>query len=1114
MADRTSYLEPAVRSRPDAIENQLWPTVCATLVLVGILGVVVWQSSDFEDDRLLLNGYTHLAALGLAAGLIIFIASRLKGAARRTAELAIVFSLAFHAVAAVTVYYLFGSPMSEFSQDAPRDALIEAGEEPPPPDYHWGQNDEQEPEQAFEKSLATKIREQARPDAELKPRNVEKAAQEAEIKPAAKVEVEPLEVAALSQPSRPLEIARPEAAKIEEAKTPEAQAMARHKADSLSLPTTVPLEPVAVPQAPGESSQGPGPVQVKTGKLDRIDWATVGKMTAPDEPLPPPHKIPRGEPSPGETLPSPDIIARLPTQAPPQRRDALPAPDAADRITDPGRSFGDRHRDGVPIPSTVIPDAGLQPQSPPSPGSSAPARLEAASTIAVEKSDLSRAPLGPSIASNGAQDWGAGSHVLPARRGSISGRGTAQPAAAGNMAEDLAELRSGSPASDLSKGMPLASASARRAIASQPEDDGSGRSSSMAGGLPRTQSELHFARPATSRIVENSNLYGAGGIAASPGGQVTSLDIGPKIAIRRFAGTGSAADSVHHGGSSGAGDSSGSSDGLAGGDAKAVWPSAQVAAAGLGTGPRRIVQGMPDGDDAGLNGISRARGEAFSPRPVIAPVGPAAGVGNAAGNGAGGPSGPTQRLAPAALEPHLSSDGIARRENAGQDIGSRASGQAGPPEIGTEVVLAGPQSGGRIRRGPAGDGPLDPILSGDGLGVGGAGHESSLAAVSGQVREPMAPFRRGAVHGGLTLGDSLGGQLTEPAIENGLEYFSHSQFNDGHWSLHASPEGASDPASMGSLRADTAATGLALLSYLAAGYTHQDEKYRDVVRRGVDWLVKHQQEDGNLAYHGSEPGYDPNSDPTNYYSHGIAAIALCEAYGMTQDRTLRGPAQKAIDFIVKSQDPSRGGWRYIAQQGSDTSVTGWQLMALKSAQMAGLEVPAETLQKVGHWLDLAQVPNRGTYVYNPWNADDYRERAGRAPSPTMTAQAMIMRMYLGQDHDEATLAQGADYLLAHLPEAAGQAAAESDCYYWYYATQAMYHMQGDYWKTWDARVTPLLRAGQVDRGPLKGSWNPREPVPDRWRALGGRHYVTSIHVLTLEFRYWHLPLFRELRRDE
>jgi len=347
-----------------------------------------------------------------------------------------------------------------------------------------------------------------------------------------------------------------------------------------------------------------------------------------------------------------------------------------------------------------------------------------------------------------------------------------------------------------------------------------------------------------------------------------------------------------------------------------------------------------------------------------------------------------------------------------------------------------------------------------------------------------------------------------------LEYFSRTQFNDGHWSLHEVPEGvAADPASLGTLHADTAATGLALLTYLGAGYTHQDEKYRDSVRRGVEWLVKHQQPDGNLSYHGADPGYNPTDDPTLFYSHGIAAIALCEAYGMTQDRELREPAQKAIDFIVKSQDPSRGGWRYRPQDGSDTSVTGWQLVALKSAQMAGLDVPEETLRKVGRWLDFAQVPNRGTYVYNPLNSDA-ENPLGRAPNATMTAQAMIMRMYLGQHRDKASLAQGADYLLAHMPDVGTLEAPQRDCYYWYYATQAMYHMQGNYWKTWEARITPLLRAGQIDRGPLKGSWNPGEPVPDRWSAHGGRHYVTSLHVLTLEFPYWHLPLFRELRKSE
>ncbi len=115
----------------------------------------------------------------------------------------------------------------------------------------------------------------------------------------------------------------------------------------------------------------------------------------------------------------------------------------------------------------------------------------------------------------------------------------------------------------------------------------------------------------------------------------------------------------------------------------------------------------------------------------------------------------------------------------------------------------------------------------------------------------------------------------------------------------------------------------------------------------------------------------------------------------------------------------------------------------------------------------------------------------------MTAQAMIMRMYLGHDRDSASLAQGADYLLAHLPEVGTQETSQRDCYYWYYATQAMYHMQGDYWKTWDARVTPLLRAGQIDRGPLKGSWSPRARARslEPWRAaLRDQHACFDLGV--------------------
>ncbi len=597
--------------------------------------------------------------------------------------------------------------------------------------------------------------------------------------------------------------------------------------------------------------------------------------------------------------------------------------------------------------------------------------------------------------------------------------------------------------------------------------------------------------PAAAQISDNVLPSGAGGVGDRPGGLPSTLHLGQNITVERVAGNGVpggiSQDETYAG--IGAGDIT--PGGAAGGNGPGH---------GLGpVGPRRIDVGTSDGADNGT-GIPRSRGEAFTPHATIEPGGVVGGTAAVAqgpmqGSGPQGFRGPT-------VGPDDSLGGVGRLYGPGQRIGARPSAPLEPAEIASAIGVGSPQTARLGNRGRQGDAQLDQVLSGD-EGTRGRGAGRAEIDVNSLVHEPLDAFRRGPA-GGSTLGDSGDGQLTEPAIEHGLEYFARTQFPDGHWSLHESPPGVSlDATSLGELHADTAATGLALLTYMAAGYTHQDEKYRDTVHRGLDWLMKHQAADGNLSYRGS--------DATHFYSQGIATMALCEAYGMTQDRELRAAAQKAIDFIVAAQDPSRGGWRYVAREGSDTSVTGWQLMALRSAKGAGLNVPDPTLRKIGHWLDLAHA-GRGTYVYNPWNLDTAEESKGRAPSPTMTAQAMVMRMYLGEN-DQAALRQGADYLLAHLPEPAGAETALRDCYYWYYGNMAMFLLHGDYWKAWNDRVTPLVRAGQVERGPLKGSWSGNDPVPDYWNAKAGRHYVTAMHVLTLEFRYWHLPLFRELRRE-
>ena len=385
-------------------------------------------------------------------------------------------------------------------------------------------------------------------------------------------------------------------------------------------------------------------------------------------------------------------------------------------------------------------------------------------------------------------------------------------------------------------------------------------------------------------------------------------------------------------------------------------------------------------------------------------------------------------------------------------------------------------------------------------------------AVDGTISEPTESYsHRDPGNRADMVMEHGGNRGTERAVEAGLDYFARHQFPDGHWSLHELPEGIKyrDPA-LGTMHSDTAATGLALLTYLGGSYTHRDKKYRAVVRRGVDWLVKNQKPNGDLFSGGNEFAW--------FYSHGIATIALCEAYGMTQDQELREPARKAIEFILKTQNPTRGGWRYKIDEKSgrstetDTSVTGWQLMALKSAQMAGLDVPEGALKKVGKWLDTAKAPSgNGKYAYNPYaSKSDDGQRDGLRASKAMTAEAMLMRMYLGRGRDDPELIEGAEYLLRNLPSVGTARQSTRDSYYWYYGTQAMFQMKGKYWEAWNARFHPLLCSSQVATGELVGSWHPVRPVRDRWGNSGGRHYVTAMHVLMLEVYYRHLPLFKEL----
>jgi hypothetical protein len=348
-----------------------------------------------------------------------------------------------------------------------------------------------------------------------------------------------------------------------------------------------------------------------------------------------------------------------------------------------------------------------------------------------------------------------------------------------------------------------------------------------------------------------------------------------------------------------------------------------------------------------------------------------------------------------------------------------------------------------------------------------------------------------------------GSEDSERAVEAGLEFLIRHQSPDGHWSLHGFDLGRPgyEDAGLATMQSDTAGTGLALLAFLGAGYTHTDGKYRQEVGSALAWLLEHQRADGDLFV----PQDEESNQNVWLYSHGIAAIALCEAYGMTRDPELEGPAQRALAFIAAAQHPTQGGWRYSPGVGSDTSVSGWQVMALKSGELAGLVVPEGCYGLVERWLDGAQAAGLpGQYVYRPAARQAHQREASRV----MTAEAMLMRQYLGWDREHLEMIAAADHLAANLPE--WDTRGIRDAYYWYYATQVMFQMQGDYWRQWNERLRPMLVSEQEREGVLAGSWEPLGPSPDRWGREAGRIYVTAMHLLILEVYYRHLPLYQTL----
>jgi len=342
----------------------------------------------------------------------------------------------------------------------------------------------------------------------------------------------------------------------------------------------------------------------------------------------------------------------------------------------------------------------------------------------------------------------------------------------------------------------------------------------------------------------------------------------------------------------------------------------------------------------------------------------------------------------------------------------------------------------------------------------------------------------------VALATGGGTEGSEKAVALALAWLAEHQLPNGAWTfqLDKSPTCGGRCANAGTNASINAATALGLLPFLAAGHTPTTGKYKRVVAKGLNYLTQ--------AGTKSENGLGYN-DAGNMYAHGLATIALCETYAMLKPREkskyreLGYIAQEALNFIAYAQ-ANDGGWRYTPQQAGDTSVFGWQMMALKSGQLGGLDVSNDVVRNARDFLQNVVGFDYGSRYY-------YCNNSGS--SNATDSIGLLCRLYLDWRVDNPQLLKGAERLSEIGPQLGNP-------YYNYYASQLFHNIGGEMWNKWNGVTRDALIKTQCMEGHERGSWFPEGA--DGHCVTGGRLYATSLNCMILEVYYRHMPLFQKM----
>jgi squalene cyclase len=310
-------------------------------------------------------------------------------------------------------------------------------------------------------------------------------------------------------------------------------------------------------------------------------------------------------------------------------------------------------------------------------------------------------------------------------------------------------------------------------------------------------------------------------------------------------------------------------------------------------------------------------------------------------------------------------------------------------------------------------------------------------------------------------------ERTEAIIKSGLRYLAHKQNPNGSWAD-----------SEEELRHPIAITGYVLMGFLAAGQLPGEGEFGRNVSAGVDYLLDSTAPDGLMGN---------RNDGQYMYGHGVAATALAEVYGQSRSPAIRVKLDRVIKVIIASQN-NEGGWRYrpIARD-ADISVTVLQVVALRAAKNAGLNVPQTTIDNAVAYVKRCFHPASGGFTYQP----------NREPGFARTAAALYSLQVCGL-YDDEMVKRASEYLLKYNRER-----EQWFTYGNFYAAPGQYMVGGETWKKWYSQLKEVLLRNVSTRNDF--AW--WEPKLDHGRAVGSV-YCTGVYVMILAMPYHYIPLYQ------